>query len=764
CSRGRRVRVMQEDAWVVGSRVVRGPDWQWAKQDGGKGRLGTVRAFERTGQVRVVWDNGNIENYRCADADDLRVFDSAPTGIAHSGMLCNSCRALPIVGIRWRCAECLNLDLCTACYHGDRHALRHRFYSIAQPGGRFVLQKARSKSRRLVVRGALPGARVVRGCDWQWNKQDGGQDGRGKVIEIRDWCETQPRSAVCVRWECGSENLYRMGFLGMVDVKCMHFGKGSTFYVDHCPVLGEKFGDQHPLGLQAGERVCVALELELVQMFQQGHGGWTDGMLETLDTTGTICEIDGDLDALVAYPSGNRWTLNPAILIKVNIEGDENDSQGTSHFTRDCDHDSIDTITPKLQGVKTIVNTYIQIGTQPTYLLLLYQQDGVHPRRLALQVACESGQVEVLQLLLRHGADPEAQDNDGNRAIHHAMASSRAPVTVALCLAGADINVRNQHRKTPLHQAIRRANMEVAQTLLENGAHPSLQDCEGDSPLHEAVSSGVPEAMQLLLAAGADVCLTNDNGFNALAVELLLSLSSVLGLTDLRKEDGYAALHLAALNNRIEAAKVLMEQVQKQGNGLCRKSNEMMMVFTLHKLSQKSSLLSLLPCPSSLPVSGLTVAADGQLEECLVCSGGRPDTIFVPCGHAVACKDCATRIRHCLLCRKPVQERNYLYECVICAEGLATVVFEPCGHVCVCISACLVETPFLDGVRAEILPVDDCPVDRALRATQTMCPVCLDRTKNMVFMCGHSTCQRCSDRVTECPICRKRIRGRVLLY
>ena len=28
---------------------------------------------------------------------------------------------------------------------------------------------------------------------------------------------------------------------------------------------------------------------------------------------------------------------------------------------------------------------------------------------------------------------------------------------------------------------------------------------------------------------------------------------------------------------------------------------------------------------------------------------------------------------------------------------------------------------------------------------QTMCPVCLDRLKNMIFLCGHGTCQMCGD-------------------
>ena len=30
------------DMILVGSRVVRGPDWQWGDQDGGQGHVGTV--------------------------------------------------------------------------------------------------------------------------------------------------------------------------------------------------------------------------------------------------------------------------------------------------------------------------------------------------------------------------------------------------------------------------------------------------------------------------------------------------------------------------------------------------------------------------------------------------------------------------------------------------------------------------------------------------------------------------------------------------
>lgn len=67
------------------------------------------------------------------------------------------------LGIRWKCAECSNYDLCSVCYHGDKHNLRHRFYRISAPGAQRCLVEPRRKSKKQAVRGIFPGARVVRG-------------------------------------------------------------------------------------------------------------------------------------------------------------------------------------------------------------------------------------------------------------------------------------------------------------------------------------------------------------------------------------------------------------------------------------------------------------------------------------------------------------------------------------------------------------------------------------------------------------------------
>lgn len=70
---------------------------------------------------------------------------------------------------------------------------------------------------------------------------------------------------------------------------------------------------------QVGDYINIDLDLELVQSLQHGHGGWTDNMFECLAATGIVQSLDEDHDVVVVYPSGNRWTLNPASLTKVEL-------------------------------------------------------------------------------------------------------------------------------------------------------------------------------------------------------------------------------------------------------------------------------------------------------------------------------------------------------------------------------------------------------------------------------------------------------------
>ncbi|GLH11416.1 E3 ubiquitin-protein ligase mind-bomb [Gryllus bimaculatus] len=595
----RTTRFMMEG---VGARVIRGPDWKWGKQDGGEGHVGTVRNFESPEEVVVVWDNGTAANYRCSGAYDLRILDSAPTGVKHDGTMCDTCRQQPIFGIRWKCAECGNYDLCSICYHGDKHHLRHRFYRITTPGSERMLLEPRRKSKKVAIRGIFPGARVVRGVDWQWEDQDGGNGRRGKVNEIQDWSAASPRSAAYVIWDNGAKNLYRVGFEGMADLKVVNDAKGQTVYRDHLPLLGEQGpGRTGPHGLQIGDQVNVDLELEIVQSLQHGHGGWTDGMFECLGTTGTVVGIDEDHDIVVSYPSGNRWTFNPAVLTKVAVAAPNSAANETQQqfavgdlvqICSDLERIKIlqrghgewaEAMTPTLGKIGRVQQIYhdndlkVEVcGTSWTYnpvavtkvassdgsvpgtssgerlsalLKKLFEThvsgdvneelvktaangdaqkceeslkrpdadvNGVFSGHTALQAASQNGHLEVIKILLRHKADVEIEDKDGDRAVHHAAFGDEPGVMELLAHAGADLNARNKRRQTALHIAVNKGHMGVVKTLLELGCHPSLQDSEGDTPLHDAISKKRDDMLTLLLDHNADIMLTNNNGFNAL--------------------------------------------------------------------------------------------------------------------------------------------------------------------------------------------------------------------------------------------------------
>lgn len=74
---------------ILGTRVVRGPDWTYEDHDGGEGHVETVIAkgcnnlHAGPGEVLVLWDDGREGVYRAGKerAHDLRLLDNAPAGI-----------------------------------------------------------------------------------------------------------------------------------------------------------------------------------------------------------------------------------------------------------------------------------------------------------------------------------------------------------------------------------------------------------------------------------------------------------------------------------------------------------------------------------------------------------------------------------------------------------------------------------------------------------------------------------------------------------
>lgn len=96
---------------------------------------------------------------------------------------------------------------------------------------------------------------------------------------------------------------------------------------------------------------------------------------------------------------------------------------------------------------------------------------------LPIHIASTLDDPAVLNLLLEHGADPNAKGPHGNQPIHVAAASSQRLDNLKRLLdAGADINAKNEAGDTPLHIAAYHGDIDGVRTLLDLGADPHQQN------------------------------------------------------------------------------------------------------------------------------------------------------------------------------------------------------------------------------------------------------------------------------------------------
>jgi len=253
-----------------------------------------------------------------------------------------------------------------------------------------------------------------------------------------------------------------------------------------------------------------------------------------------------------------------------------------------------------------------------------------------LHLATQHNRHNIVDLLLKFGADPNAKDNDDMTPLFFTSQSTRSRAVVKLLLArGARVDVRNKNRQTPLHvasQHVNHNNMELllksgavvdeqdndkmtplllasqsprsgsaAWLLLNNGASVKVQNSHGQTPLHLASENNFPDVVELMLQLGAEVnardnddmtpllcCATGPYRSSAVGQLLLENGASVHD----RNRHGQTPLHLASENNYPEIVALLLTfgaNVDAQDN------NHM---TPLHVALSSSSWQSGSPCSS----------------------------------------------------------------------------------------------------------------------------------------------------------------------
>ncbi|XP_041954145.1 E3 ubiquitin-protein ligase MIB2 isoform X2 [Alosa sapidissima] len=608
----------------VGMRVVRGIDWKWGNQDEGEGHVGTVVEIGRQGStttpdktVVVQWDNGTRTNYRTGyqGSFDLLLYDNAQIGVRHSNIICDGCKKHGIMGMRWKCKVCYDYDLCTQCYMNSKHDLAHPFERYETAHSQPVSLAPRQNLSRIILKGIFQGVKVVRGPDWDWGNQDGGEGKIGKVVDIRGWDTESGRSVASVTWSNGTTNVYRMGHKGKVDLKYVSDVQGGFYYKEHLPNLGEhaelqrqESTDGHVF--QQGDKVKCLLEVDILKQMQEGHGGWnpkmaevntfgvgelvrvledvesvkrlqighgewTDSMASALGQVGKVLKVYADGDLRVAFGS-QTWTFNPACIcaqpveVNANLMTPENPSQsgcGVSSVLEKLLSQSTEQDNPSrlvieaARGSATKVQELVQKFSDKVDI----QNQG----KTALQVAAHQGHIEVVKVLLQANSDIELKDDDGDAALHYTAFGNQVEVARLLLSKEANVNLLNNSMCTALHIAVNKGFTEVVHVLTEHSADVNLQDSYGDTPLHDAIAKDFQHIIEILTSVPSiDFTLQNNRGFNLLHHAALkgnkLATKTILErarqLVDVKKDDGFSALHLAALNNHYDVAKILIKE------------------------------------------------------------------------------------------------------------------------------------------------------------------------------------------------------------
>lgn len=127
---------------------------------------------------------------------------------------------------------------------------------------------------------------------------------------------------------------------------------------------------------------------------------------------------------------------------------------------------------------------------------------------------CPMGpELEIEELLIAHGADVNAVDDQDLTPLQRAIADSSRPLLAygrLLCAHGANPNVRDRNGSTPLHYAVTvsAAGLEWAKMLMEYGGDPNIRDAEGKTALGEARSLGQNEMVEVLMRKRPGVART----------------------------------------------------------------------------------------------------------------------------------------------------------------------------------------------------------------------------------------------------------------
>jgi len=172
-----------------------------------------------------------------------------------------------------------------------------------------------------------------------------------------------------------------------------------------------------------------------------------------------------------------------------------------------------------------------------------------------LQSAIKDGRAEVVEFLIKNGADFNGKDKYGATPLHYAVRYNQ-PDTVRLLIAsGADVNIRDNQEKTPLYLAEKEKKNEIVKILTEKGAKKEASSISSYD-FSALVSAGKLDDVREVIKKQPDIVNKKDtSGFTPL---LSAALHADADLSNKTEREIFGYLTEEEIKTQIEMIKLFI--------------------------------------------------------------------------------------------------------------------------------------------------------------------------------------------------------------
>ncbi|CAD6184494.1 unnamed protein product [Caenorhabditis auriculariae] len=523
--------------------------------------------------------------------------------------------------------------------------------------------------------------------------------------------------------------------------------------------------------------------------------------------------VDGELPLFRAV-ADNNWLL---VVVLIAL--------GASRFAKDAQMRNVVHISAQrglekmLEGVLMLlpneVNRKTREGDTPLHLAARNAHAACVDRLLNLQycqpniqVRCEAGP----KLLL--------QNENGDTPLHEACAlaeSANKKATIGRLLSNtrATIHQPNNNELSPLQISIFKGHATTVEQLVQlRPTHRNTESRSGMTPLHFAASCANVNIVNVLITTDRSVLHyvvekwtgQADKDMARLAcLQALVHAGAPLNLVD---SNGHTVIHVLVreimkekepLPNTLIGVCLQLVRTNLNLDEIASRLRPRWQLASICFLASKGADMMIKDrrgetvvemCKENTLRTILTQIANLKIRSCLpmvsmkcgdfdssevtmctfMCQDSIADVRFMPCGHRVACSDCAQRtaFRRCPLC-------YHIVSSALDNDGREVLIGSKAGDERMeksIISEQVVRKIAEQAAREAKIAVEREKQNelKMLRERleqlemETSCSICMDAKITMVFNCGHTACSECAAKLKLCHICRQNIASTQTIY